>query len=502
MVSNQSQLSAEKILRLIKNKNSDFWVHLKERQVLRLFHLAAVKVPAYGDFLKKNRIQPDKIKTFQDFQSVPFTSKNNYLRKYLLEKLTWDGSLKRPQVFTATSGSTSEPFYFSRDNRLDWESSIAHELFLRNDPDAGKEPTLVIVAFGMGVWIGGLITYKAFELASYRGYPLSILTPGINKIEIFNALKKLAPHFKKVILAGYPPFLKDILDEAANNGVNLKKFNLRLIFAAESFTEKFRDYVINKAGIKNFYLDTMNIYGTADIGTMAYETPAAILIRRLIVPKKNLFRSFFSDAGKTPTLCQYNPFFINFEAPNGDIILTGNNTVPLIRYSIGDRGGVFNFDEAMEKFKQNGVNFKKEAVAASLTRHIYRLPFVYVYERSDFSTTLYGLQIFPEIIKETLLDKKLAEFLTGKFTLLTKYDSHQNQYLEINLEFRKNKEVGIYLKKYALSKIIANLRIKSSEFRELHNYLKNRAVPRLVFWPYEYDVYFKPGIKQKWVKKI
>jgi phenylacetate-CoA ligase len=59
----------------------------------------------------------------------------------------------------------------------------------------------VIVGFGMGVWIGGLITYKAFEIAAKRlGHPVSIITPGINKQEIFHALRELAPQFKETII--------------------------------------------------------------------------------------------------------------------------------------------------------------------------------------------------------------------------------------------------------------------------------------------------------------
>ena len=37
---------------------------------------------------------------------------------------------------------------------------------------------------------------------------------------------------------------------------------------------------------------------------------------------------------------------------------------------------------------------------AGIKNHMYQLPFVYVYERTDMSTTLYGLQIYPEIIKK------------------------------------------------------------------------------------------------------
>ena len=63
----------------------------------------------------------------------------------------------------------------------------------------------------------------------------------------------------------------------------------------------------------------------SDIGAMAYETPTSILIRRLAVKNPKLFKDIFIDVNKTPTLAQYNPFFITFESPNKEILLTGDN---------------------------------------------------------------------------------------------------------------------------------------------------------------------------------
>ena len=354
----------------------------------------------------------------------------------------------------------------------------------------------------MGVWIGGLITYEAFEMASRRAaYPLSIITPGINKGEISKILKKLAPQFKQVVLVGYPPFIKDIIDEALEQGINLKKFNIRLIFAAEVFTEKFRDYIVQKAGIKNPYSDILHIYGSADIGTMAFETSLATMIKKIALGDKKLFEDLFAQINKIPTLAQYNPEFINFEEQNGEILLTGDNTIPMVRYNIGDRGGVFNFKEAVSKLKNRGHNFKKAIKDAGISRFIYELPFVYIYERLDFAVTTYGLQIFPEMIRDTLIDGIAKDYLTGKFTLATKYDNNQDQYLEINLELKKNKKISSRIQNILQDKIVLTLCIKSSEFNELHGHLKERATPRLVFWPAEHPTYFKSGIKQKWVKK-
>jgi len=252
----------------------------------------------------------------------------------------------------------------------------------------------------------------------------------------------------------------------------------------------------------NPILDTLNIYGTADIGAMAYETPISIFIRRVAAKNQKIFADVFPSAHqKTPTLAQYNPLFITFEAQHGEILLTGDNTIPLIRYAIGDHGGVYTLKNIATKLKKFGIDLTTEIRKERLEKFIYQLPFVYVYERKDFSTTLYGLQIYPETIREALLEKPVRESLTGKFTMLTKFNRRQNQYLEINIELQKGKKASQRLEKTTLEKIVSSLLAKNSEFRELHQHLGRRAFPKLVFWEAEHPTYFKVGIKQKWIKK-
>jgi len=475
----------------------------QKNESMSLFYKAAENVPAYKDFLKKNKITPKEIKSWEDFKKVPIITKNNYLKKYPLEKLCWNGSLdKKTLVFTATSGSTGEPFYFARNQDLDWQYSLVLESFLKHK-SFKTGPTLVIMCFGLGVWIGGILTYRAFEIASNRSdCKVSIITPGINKKEIFNALKNLSPHYTSTILVAYPPFMKDIVDEAPSHGVDLKKLHLNMIFAAEAFTENFRDYLVKGANIKNPCLDTMNIYGTADIGAMAYETPLSILIRKIASKKSELFSDIFGNITKTPTLAQFNPLFVNFECIDGNIVLTGNSEIPLVRYGIGDRGGVYSYNEITAILEKHNIDLAKEEKKAGIEDSLSKLPFVFVFERNDFSVTLYGLQIYPEIIRETALQSPFDNFLSGKFLMMTKFDKKQNQFLEINLELKKDiNSVPAPAKKSLLKRVVRNLRQKSSEFRELSDHLKSKANPRLVFWSHESPDFFKAGVKQKWVKK-
>jgi phenylacetate-CoA ligase len=376
---------------------------------------------------------------------------------------------------------------------------VIHELFLQNSLTPGKR-TLVIVGFGMGVWIGGLFTYRSFELAGKRHGAVSLITPGINKAEIISAIKNIGGQYEEIILTGYPPFVKDVLDEMREERVKIGKGRMRILFAAEPFGEGFRDHIARQAGITNVYRDTMNIYGSADIGAMAWESPFTILARRLALKNEELFANLFRGARKLPTLAQYHPDFIVFEEQGGELYLTGNNAVPLIRYGIGDHGGVQSYDAVEEMITARGMSIHDLLQEADSTSTLHKLPLVYVYERNDFSTTLYGLQIYPEVIREVLIRNPLQKFLTGKLTMLTTFDANHDQYLEIHLELRKNKKITRTTKERTLDMIVRGLRQQISEFRELHTHLKDRALPKLHFWAYGHPTYFKSGGKQKWVK--
>ena len=503
MKSQQKIIDMRASLKFLEKKNSDFWFVEQKSEPIMLFHKAAENVPAYKDFLKQNKINPDKIKTWEDFQKVPIGTKSNYLRKYSLEKLCWNGTLdNKTVVFTATSGSTGEPFYFPRTQDLDWQYSLVIESFLKHK-SFKTGPTLVVMCFGLGVWIGGILTYRALEIASQRSNnKVSIITPGINKKEIFNALKNLSPHYASTVLIGYAPFMKDIIDEAPANNVNLKKLHLNMIFAAEAFTENFRDYLAKKANIKNLFLDTMNIYGTADIGAMAYETPLSILIRRIACKKPKLFNDIFGSIAKTPTLAQFNPLFVNFECVEGNIVLTGNNEIPLIRYGIGDHGGVYSYNELSAILQKHNIDIIEEAKKSGIEEALNKLPFVFVYERKDFAIKLYGATIFPEHIREALLHFSVEVHLTGKFTLVKKFDKKHNQYMEIHCELRKGVVSSSALKEKIKKAVIKNLLEKNAEYHNNYKSIPGKVKPKIALWQNEHPLHFKPGAKQKWVEKI
>jgi phenylacetate-CoA ligase len=473
-----------------------------EVRALKLFHEMARRVPAYKDFLRKQKIDPANIKTIADFVKVPAIDKQNYLRSYPLEKLCWDGDFKGPSwVIASTSGSTGEPFYFPREKSQDMQYAGTAELYLRTNFEIHKKSTLYIDAFPLGPWIGGIFTYEVIRTIAQKGYSLSIITTGVNKKEIINAVKNFGGHFDQIIIACYAPFLKDALDDGVRQGVRWKKYDLKFIFSAEGFSETFRDYIAHTAGLKNVYLDTLNHYGTVDQGTLAYETPLSILIRRMAVKREALYEKIFPVKHKLPTLCQYDPELFFFEEVSQGLLCSSYSGLPLVRYDLKDRGGVIRYDDMTRRIADAGIDIHREGVAAGIKKTVWALPFVYVYERSDMSVSLYAFLVYPETIRKALQEKQFQRVVTGKFTMITRYDKNHDQYLEINVELKGGEKGSGKLKDSVRKAVIIWLLRENSEFWKTYHEIGPRIYPRIVFWPYEDPAYFKPGGKHKWVMK-
>ncbi|MGL5078627.1 MAG: phenylacetate--CoA ligase family protein, partial [Waterburya sp.] len=62
--------------------------------VIKLFQDIAVNVPAYKAWLEEQNIVPESIQTIEDFQSLPLLTKTNYLQRYSLSDICWQGKLE------------------------------------------------------------------------------------------------------------------------------------------------------------------------------------------------------------------------------------------------------------------------------------------------------------------------------------------------------------------------------------------------------------------------
>jgi phenylacetate-CoA ligase len=478
------------------------WQKRGEARALSLFHSMAQRVPAYNDFLKSKNFLPSNVQTISDFQSIPAIDKDNYLRKYPLEMLCWDGMFSHGQwVVSTTSGSTGKPFYFPREQLQDAQYAVTAELYLRSNFEIHKRSTLYIVAFPMGAWIGGLFTYEALKLvAEHGGYDLSIITPGIHKQEVINAIKQIGHQFDQVIIGAYAPFLKDIIDDGRRDGVDWESYNLGFVFSAEAFSEKFRDFVLDSVGSTDKLKTTLNHYGTVDLGTMAHETPESIMIRRTLL-EANQLATLFPDAHRQPTFAQYNPELFYFEEVEHNLLCTAYSGLPLVRYDLKDYGGVISRTDVHRMLLEKGVDVMQLAQQHEIQNTQWNLPYVYIYERNDFSVSYYAALIYPDVVRRALQQPHLHQKITGKFSMQVDYDSEGRQRMHIHIETKHQVTHDEVLNKSVQEAVHAMLIQESSEYREIRRMIGVNAEPIIYLWEYEDPTHFRAGTKQKWTIK-
>src|SRR5690606_36437579 len=138
---------------------------------------------------------------------------------------------------------------------------------LRDAHRAHERSTLGVVCFALGSWVGGMYTTSACRWLADKGYPLTLVTPGNDKAEILRSVRALGSSFRQVVLFGYPPFLKDVIDAGTADGLAWSDYQLGLVTAGEVFSEEWRALVAERAGISDLGR-IASLYGTADGGVL------------------------------------------------------------------------------------------------------------------------------------------------------------------------------------------------------------------------------------------
>jgi phenylacetate-CoA ligase len=493
--------SAQRELEQMKKKPSRHWERAGEEMALSLFKFCVESVPAYKKMLDKKRFDARGVSDIESFKRIPIITKADYLRKYAYTELFPGGVVPAQTTVSATSGSTGEPFFFPREEVHDQWYASALELLLRNQWQAHDRRTLCLIGFGLGIWIGGVFTYKNLNALARKGYPLAVVPVGVHIPMLLKSFRTFAPHFDQIILMSYPPFLKDLLEEGEAEGIDWKKYRLRILTAAEGYSEKFRSYLAEVSGADPVN-DMVNIYGTVEQGTIAHETAFGNLIRRLASENKSLFKSLFPNATNIPTLAQYDPRHVYFEEIDGGVVASGyGSSIPLVRYSFADLGGVMSYEKMLKMLSANGVDIAREAKKFGVSGKILKLPFVYVYARSDFAIVLRGANIYPDEIREALDCRVLRASITGRFSAIRRETRSGNQALDIHIELKRGVSAQRKITKKVLETLVAELRSRNSEYNNSYTSDPKSSTPNIILHPFRDPKHFARTGKQSWVRK-
>jgi len=467
------------------------------QHLLELFERTHRTVPAYAAFLAEHGVDPAHVRSLADFRRLPLTTKQNYHHRYPLAERCRAGDLSTSDMIAASSGSTGEPTFWPRFFTDELFVAARFEQVFRDSFGADTRRTLAVVCFPLGTWVGGMFTASCCRHLASKGYPLTLVTPGNQKAEIFRVVRALAPLFEQTVLLGYPPFLKDVIDAGIAEGMPWHSYALKLVLAGEVFSEEWRSLVAERAGMSNPVSDFASLYGTADGGVLGNETPLSIGIRRFLAERSDAAQAIFGEA-RLPTLVQYDPFQRYFEEHERTLVFSGDGGVPHLRYHISDSGGVIAYPTLLDKLSDFGFDAERAAQQAGATR-LHRLPFVYVFGRSHFAVSYYGANIFPDTVSIGLEQPETRAFVTGKFVLEVKEDEQRNRQLCIAVELAPTVSAEPALCARMADAILAVLLRLNSEFA---NYVPaERRRPLVTLWSSGHPEYFPVGVKHRYARK-
>lgn len=436
-----------------------------------LANRAMRKVSGYAAHLEKHGHTTEAV-TPEKFGTLPVTTKAEYIRSHPLDHLMWDDAITAAGTWSSTSGSTGSPTFFPRDTIALDDSVVFYDRILRENFTVSDHSTLVIVCFAMGTWIGGSYTYQAGLELRNRGRRISVATPGIDVQAAVAILAKLGPRYEKVVLAGYPPFIKDVIDQSPEVALTQ---DISVLLAGEAITEVWRDHILDRLDIGDYPERVCLMYGTAEAGVMGHETPATTRVRRATRHDETLRAALFgADHHVAPTFVEFDPERRFTEVDDdGFLLFTIDSALPLIRYRINDTGSVRSGRRLRELLVAGGYGDIADRIDPAAG-------FIVLRGRPDVAATFYSANLFPADLAGAFENDAVSGVLTGKFIIDAQPDDHQNPVLRVHAELAAGTNaaptgLGARLAELCLSSLVAN----NEEFRTLRATHGDRAAPQV-----------------------
>lgn len=486
------------LAKALVTEGENYWQRVGETRVLRLFHAMVARVPAYRDFLKKNGVRSAKVQTIADYKSLPTLSKKTYVQKYALEDRCWDGELSEDSLIAVSSGTTGEPTFWPRGEYQSFEQSVVHELLYREWFNLAERKTLLIIAFPMGMYVSGIATTIPSWLVACKKYPVSIVSVGPQKNEIYK-IAKLYDRYDQTVIIGHPFFVKDVIESGVKQSIPWSKMNLKMMFCSEGFNEDWRKHVSNLAGINSSQNALFNTYGSSEMLLMSYETELSVKIRQLASESKKVLQHLFSPDKQVPNFFQFNPFLRYVESVDDELTLSCASGVPLVRYRTNDRGKVHTFNDVINACQENlsKTEWQKLNTLASKS---WNLPFMSLSGRADSSIVYYAANIYPEHIRPAVETPALFKKITGKLLMRVTENKHHDQVLNIDVELCEKVKPSNALRRNIEKKIYNTLRALNSEYAFIDVHIHRDTKPKVHLRQNRDPKFFPPG-KPKWIQR-
>ena len=233
----------------IETASRDEITALQIRRLRATLQRAYDNVPHYRKAFDAKGVHPEDLKTLADLSKFPFTVKSDLRDNYPFGMF----AVPRAQVarIHASSGTTGKPTvvgYTLKDIDT-WADLVARSIRAAG----GRAGDMVHVAYGYGLFTGGLGAHYGAERAGCTVIPMS---GGQTEKQV-----QLIQDFKPNIIMVTPSYMQVIIEQFERQGLDAKESSLKVgIFGAEPWTEAMRRDIEARAGI-----DAVDIYGLSEV---------------------------------------------------------------------------------------------------------------------------------------------------------------------------------------------------------------------------------------------
>ena len=206
-------------------------------------------VPHYRRAFDEKGVHPSDLRTLSDLARFPFTTKKDLRENYPFGMF----AVPRQKVARvhASSGTTGKPTVvgYTLNDIDNWANLVARSIRAAG----GRPGDMVHVAYGYGLFTGGLGAHYGAERAGCTVVPMS---GGQTEKQV-----QLIQDFRPDIIMVTPSYMQVIVEEMQRQGMDPRESSLRIgIFGAEPWTEAMRREIEGKAG-----LDAVDIYGLSEV---------------------------------------------------------------------------------------------------------------------------------------------------------------------------------------------------------------------------------------------
>lgn len=420
-----------------------------EKAAQAIAERAERNVPAYRQFLQKNRFPPGGV-----FSARPVMDKPRYVSAYAFDELFGDDFDQTFTIFKS-SGSSGRSHYWPQLRCTHLSSGNSLRAFLEVAFAVQQRKTLAIIGLALGSWIGGEHSSWALKnMALNAPYPFSVFSPGSCHDEIIDMARRCSRFADQILLVVCPSAIGHILLRAEQSERPLPLEKMRYLVLGEPFPENLRTSLQRRAGIPATESLMFSVYGSADTGTLGVESPASVALRKLVALTPALADALGLSLGSVPHFFHSCAPDAYLESIGGELLVTRWQGVPLVRYNLHDRARMYRWSDVrrtvMESLQVGEEGFPFRTMIERAGQELPDL--IAVAGRADACVILCGTNLSEEMLDAAVRCETMSHVLTGMYKAHILHEEDR-QYLALDLELRS----GVIADSAMLDTLYSNL---------------------------------------------